>query len=79
MARRLMRLRIFLSEVADVFDRDNILEIIADHQRDIDKINAEMERADSEVVKRALQKELNFLVDNQYRYKLQARAWGLQV
>lgn len=62
-----------------MYDKDNILEIIADHQKDIDKINAELQKTDSEVVKNALQKELNFLEDNQYRYKLQARAWGLQV
>lgn len=62
-----------------MYDKDNILEIIADHQRDIDKIEAELRKTDSEVVKNALCKELNFLADNQYRYKLQARAWGLQV
>lgn len=62
-----------------MYDKNNILEIIADHQNAIDKINAELQKTDSEVVKNALQKELNFLDDNQYRYKLQAKAWGLQV
>lgn len=62
-----------------MYDKDNILEIIADHQRDIGKVKAELQKTDNEVVKTALQKELNFLEDNQYRYKLQARAWGLQV
>lgn len=30
-------------------------------------------------VKRALKDKLNFLQDNCYRYKLQAKAWGIEL
>lgn len=62
-----------------MYNKSNILDIIAEHQRDINEINVEMEKPLSGVVKQALREKLNFLEDNLYRYKLQARAWGLKV
>lgn len=63
-------------------NKDNILEIIADHQRAIDKLESELAQAraaglDIAELERAVRSELSYLRDNQYRYKMQAKAWGL--
>ena len=62
-----------------MYNENNILDIIADHQREIDMIKSEMEKPFNDIVKQALKEKLNFLEDNQFRYKLQARAGGLMV
>lgn len=38
-----------------------------------------MSWADKALRKNRLEKRIAYLQDNQYRYKLQARAWGLDV
>ncbi len=60
-----------------MYNRENIMEIIDEHQKEIDTLEAELKTTTSEVVMRAIKDKLSFLYDNQYRYKLQARAWGL--
>ena len=52
-----------------MYNENNILDIIADHQREIDMIKSEMEKPFNDIVKQALKEKLNFLEDNQFRYK----------
>lgn len=60
-----------------MYNRENIMSIIDEHQREINVLEAELKSATSEAVIGAIKDKLSFLYDNQYRYKLQARAWGL--
>lgn len=62
-----------------MLNKSNILEIIKDHEKEMADIRIEIMKADSDVVKRALKDKLNFLQDNCYRYKLQAKAWGIEL
>lgn len=62
-----------------MLNKSNILEIIKDHQKKMAEIRIELMKTDSDIVKRALKDKLNFLEDNCYRYKLQAKAWGIEV
>lgn len=63
-----------------MLNKKNILGIIQDHQDEIDQLEFELEQARQwcmlEIVK-AQSDRLAYLKDNQYRYKLQAKAWGL--
>lgn len=60
-----------------MYSRENIMSIIDEHQKEIDDLEAELKIAKSEAVIGAIKEKLSFLYDNKYRYKLQARAWGL--
>ena len=62
-----------------MLNKSNILEIIKDHEKEMADIRIEIMKADSDVVKRALKDKLNFLQDNCYQYKLQAKAWGIEL
>lgn len=62
-----------------MLNKSNILEIIKDHEKEMAEIRIELMKADSDIVKRSLRGELNFLEDNCYRYKMQAKAWGIEV
>lgn len=62
-----------------MLNKSNILEIIKDHEKEMTEIRIELMKTDSDIAKRALKDKLNFLEDNCYRYKLQARAWGIEV
>lgn len=62
-----------------MLNKSNILEIIKDHQKKMAEIRIELMKTDSDVVKRALKDKLNFLQDNCYRYKLQAKRWRIEV
>lgn len=62
-----------------MLNKSKHLEIIKDHEKEIAEIKIELMKADSDIVKRALKDKLNFLEDNCYRYKLQAKAWGIDV
>lgn len=63
-----------------MLNKENILGIIADHQKKIDELEKEMEKAKIlgiDVSKLGVENELSFLRDNKYRYEMQARAWKL--
>ena len=62
-----------------MLNKSNIVRIIKDHEKEIAEIKIELMKTGSDIVKRALKDKLNFLKDNCYRYKLQARAWGIEV
>lgn len=62
-----------------MLNKSNILEIIKDHEKEMAEIRIELMKADSDIAKRALKDKLNFLEDNCYRYKMQAKAWGIEV
>lgn len=62
-----------------MLNKSNILEIIKDHEKEMAEIRIELMKADSDIVKQALKGKLNFLEDNCYRYKMQAKAWGINV
>lgn len=62
-----------------MLNKSNILEIIKDHEKKMAEIIIELMKTDSDIAKRALKDKLNFLEDNFYRYKLQAKAWGIEV
>lgn len=62
-----------------MLNKSNILEIIKDHEKEMAEIRIELMKADSDIVKQALKYKLDFLEDNCYRYKMQAKAWGINV
>lgn len=62
-----------------MLNKSNILEIIKDHEKEMSEIRIEIMKTDSDIAKRALKDKLNFLEDNCYRYKLQAKAWGIEL
>lgn len=57
--------------------RQNILEIIAEHEAEIHALKAELSLERSSRVKKSIQFQIDNIEDNCYRYKLQAQAWGL--
>lgn len=65
-----------------MYDKSNIMKIIADHQEDIDKIEREIQRAKDmglnipDVIA-AAENKLSYLYDNKARFEMQAKAWGL--
>ena len=60
-------------------NKNNIIEIISDHQREIDEIRDELRIAYTPHARHALENRISFLQDNMYRYKLQAKAWGIEI
>lgn len=62
-----------------MLNKSNIVGIIKDHEKEMSEIRIEIMKAESDIAKRALKDKLNFLEDNCYRYKLQAKAWGIEV
>lgn len=62
-----------------MLDKSNIIGIINAHQEEIDELKAEIPSIKNDSAKRAVQNRIAYLEDNQYRYKLQARAWGMDV
>lgn len=62
-----------------MLSKSNIVEIIKAHEKEMSEIRIEIMKTDSDIAKRALKDKLNFLEDNCYRYKLQAKAWRIEV
>lgn len=62
-----------------MLSESNIVEIIKVDEKEMAEIKIELMKTDSDIVKRALKDKLNFLEDNCYRYKLQAKAWRIEV
>lgn len=62
-----------------MLNKTNIAEIINDHQREIDEIREELKIVHTPHARHALESRISFLQDNMYRYKLQAKAWGIDV
>lgn len=62
-----------------MLNKANIKGIIAEHEKEISEIKTELKKVQSETVKNCLKSRLSFLEDNCYRYKLQAKAWGIGV
>lgn len=62
-----------------MLSESNIVEIIKVDEKEMAEIKIELMKTDSDIVKRALKDKLNFLQDNCYRYKLQAKAWGIEI
>ena len=63
----------------DMLNKNNIMDIINDHQKEINELEESLKSTTNASVKSAINNRLSFLYDNQYRYKLQARAWGIDV
>lgn len=58
------------------------MQIIDEHQKEIEQLEWELDQAmrlRMEASVKSLSNRLSYLRDNQYRYKLQARAWKLNV
>ena len=62
-----------------MLNKNNIMDIINDHQKEINELEESLKSTTNASVKSAINNRLSFLYDNQYRYKLQARAWGIDV
>lgn len=62
-----------------MLDKNNIMKIINDHQREIDEIREELKITHTPHARHALEDRISYLQDNMYRYKLQAKAWGIEV
>lgn len=57
--------------------KHNIKSTILDMEEEIRALTREIQKPYPEPVQRALRDRLNSLSDNCYRYKLQAKAWGI--
>ena len=57
----------------------NIIDIINSHQREIDEIRDELKVTHTPHARKALENRIFYLEDNMYRYKLQAKAWGIDI
>ena len=62
-----------------MLNKYNIKDIISDHQREIDEIRDELKITHTPHARHALENRISFLEDNMYRYKLQAKAWGIDI
>lgn len=62
-----------------MLSKNNILEIINNHQREIDEIREELKITHTPHARHAMEREISNLEDNMYRYKLQAKAWGIEI
>lgn len=62
-----------------VLNKSNIIGIINAHQEEIDELEAELPNIKNDSAKRVVQNRIAYLQDNQYRYKLQAKAWEMEV
>lgn len=65
-----------------MLNKGNIMQIIDEHQKEIEQLEWELDQAmrlRMEASVKSLSNRLSYLRDNQYRYKLQARAWKLNV
>lgn len=61
-----------------MLDKNNIAKIINDHQQEIDEISYELSVTHTPHARKALENRISYLQDNMYRYKLQAKAWGIE-
>ena len=62
-----------------MLNKYNIKDIISDHQREIDEIRSELTITHTPHARKALEDRISSLQDNMYRYKLQAKAWGIDI
>ena len=62
---------------SEMVNKHNIMDIINTHQREIDEIRDELKITHTPHAREALENEISNLEDNMYRYKLQAKAWGI--
>ena len=60
-----------------MLNKNNIMSIVADHEKKIAEIKEAIATVNNETAVRALKSELSYLGDNLARYQMQARAWGL--
>lgn len=60
-----------------MYNKENIMDIINDHQKEIDELKSELNEIKSESIKKIVQDKIGYLEDNKYRYELQAKAWGV--
>lgn len=58
-------------------NKEEIIREIESHQREIDVLKSEREKATSKEVIRVIDNRLSFLIDNQYRYKMKAERLGV--
>ena len=57
--------------------KESIMDIIAEQNVEIQELKDALTGERRSVVIEALERQLEFLEDNVYRYRLQAKAWGL--
>lgn len=60
-----------------MYNKENIMDIINGHQKEIDELKSELNEIKSESIKKIVQNEIGYLEDNKYRYELQAKAWDV--
>lgn len=60
-----------------MYNKENIMDIINDHQKEIDELKSELNEIKSESIKKIVKDKIGNLEDNKYRYELQAKAWGV--
>lgn len=59
--------------------KSSITGIINEYQKKIDELESELKLIHTPGAKRAINDRLSVLRDNMYRYKLQAKAWGIKL
>lgn len=62
-----------------ILDKHNIKEVIKEHYKEIDELQAEIDNVKGFAAIQALSRRMNFLVDNVARYEQQAKTWGIEV
>lgn len=62
-----------------MLNKSNIVRIIRQREMEISEIRIELLKTESDIVKQESRRKLSFLKDDLYRYKMQAKVWGIQV
>lgn len=57
--------------------KENIMDTINVLEEDLKVLKAEQEKYYPNIVKKLIKNEIGNVEDNLYRYKMQAKAWGL--
>lgn len=60
-----------------MLNKENILGIIANYQKEIEKLEKGLVEFPNVYTASAIHQRLSFLRDNLYKYEMQARAWKL--
>ena len=62
-----------------MYNKGNIKQIIAKHDKEILELQIEIAISESELVKKTLKSKISYLTDNRNRYAMQAKKWGIEV
>ena len=62
-----------------MYNKGNIKQIIAKHDKEILELQIEIAISESKLVEETLKSKISYLTDNRNRYAMQAKKWGIEV